>query len=144
MADQFSDDQPYNSHGNSPGAPPKKKSLKWLWIILALGGVGLLVCCGGMGGLAWFGLDQMGEAVKIELNKNPAVTAELGTIESAKMNFTKTGEAGQETEGAMVFDVTGDKGTGQFSVKNISNVNGEVTFSDGVLTTSDGKEILFE
>jgi len=101
----------------SPYQQPPKSSNVWLWILLGVGGAGLLVCCG-CGG---FGYMMMGEGFKVfeqnlqaQLSASPVAQEHLGEIQSVKMDFMegvkRTDERKQQT---MVFHVVGSKGSAE-------------------------------
>jgi len=100
--------------GQSPYQQQPKSSLLWLWILLGVGGVGLLVCCG-CGGLGMLGVSMAGSQMAARLNADPVVQEHLGTVTSATMDVMGTGEESQRAGGrnVIVFDVVGDKGTGK-------------------------------
>ena len=101
----------------SPYQQQPKKSNTWLYILLGVGGAGLLVCCG-CGG---FGYMMMGEGFKVfeqnlqaQLSASPVAQEHLGEIQSVKMDFMegvkRTDERKQQT---MVFHVVGSKGSAE-------------------------------
>ena len=82
----------FNPQDGMSGAPSKKSGgSKTILIILAILGVLGLVCCGSVGGLAWFGASKLNEIASQELRRrldeSPVAAAELGTIESLSINL---------------------------------------------------------
>jgi hypothetical protein len=120
---QFSDmSQPGTRHdpfaAGTPGFPPPKRSNLWLWILLGIGGVGALVCCG-CGGLMWFGWSQatgvLETQLQAKLNEDDTAKQHLGTVHTTKLDLMASGEATQKAGGGknmMRFHVEGDKGKG--------------------------------
>jgi hypothetical protein len=108
---------PFAASASTYQQPPKKSNV-WLYILLGVGGAGLLVCCG-CGG---FGYMMMGEGFKVfeqnlqaQLSASPAAQEHLGEIQSVKMNFME-GVARTEKRGGqqtMVFNVVGSKGSAE-------------------------------
>ncbi|EMB14403.1 hypothetical protein [Rhodopirellula europaea] len=104
-----------------PGAqPPAKK--KWpmiLAIVLGLGFVSMLICCG----VLWFAMSKVGglgavfEPVRADLNRMPEVTDEIGEIESMSMNFGETVNEAEENPDFIVFDLEGTSGSAKAAVK---------------------------
>lgn len=101
--------------GQSPYQQQPKSSMLWLWILLGVGGVGLL-CCGGCGGLFYLGLNAAGGEMVARLNADPVAQEHLGTVTSATMDVMAMGEESQRAgpgKSILVFNVVGDKGSGK-------------------------------
>jgi hypothetical protein len=109
------------SYGNGSGfesvnQPPKKSNTLW-WVLGIIGVVtigGALVCCGGIYFMIRFGTQVVGDQVKLAVGTDPAVQEHIGTVSDISMNLTATGAAGGGN--TIIFDVKGDKGTGQLEV----------------------------
>ncbi|MCC9641155.1 hypothetical protein LOC71_02640 [Rhodopirellula sp. JC740] len=103
--------------GNQPAA--KKRWPMILAIVLGLGFLSMIVCCG----VAWYAVGQMGgmgmvfEPVKAELNRMPEVTEEVGQIESMSMNFSETVAEAEENPDFIVFDLECTNGPAKAAVK---------------------------
>lgn len=104
-----------NAVGSMQPQPAKSNALWWILGILAVVFVGgALVCCGG-GYFAYrFGTEVAGTVVRDAVAGDPAIQEHIGTIEEINLNLSATGNAGGGSR--MVFDVRGDKGTGQLEV----------------------------
>lgn len=110
------------SYGNSGGFDgmnqPPKKSNSTLWWVLGIIGVisvgGALVCCGGIYFMVRFGTQVVGDQVKLAISADPVIQEHVGTISEINMNLTATGAAGGNNK--IVFDVKGEKGSGQLEV----------------------------
>jgi hypothetical protein len=89
----------------------------WIWIALGVG-IGfavLCVCCGGPCAYnVYDGFTVMDSLVEDELRQNARFRERLGELESAEMNFMKTGDAARDV---MVYDVKGSKGSGTLQVE---------------------------
>jgi hypothetical protein len=113
---------------NQPGQPnpfaagpaayqQPKSSNAWLWILLGVGGAGLLVCCG-CGGFGYYAMNQgftmMQTALKDQLNTNPVAQQHLGPITSVTFDFGASITESQERGGdeVFVFHVVGANGSG--------------------------------
>ncbi len=130
---------PPNQNFVDPNSAPKK-SKKTLWIVLGIVGGLLLLCCGGFSILSYVGYQagtsMLGEIAKDAASQSPEVQAELGNIESVKMNFAETGKAGGA--GNMAFDIVGSKGSGVIIIRINQATN---QLDSATLRTSDGREI---
>jgi hypothetical protein len=109
------------SYGNDGGfgsvnQPPKKSNALW-WILGIIGVAtvgGALLCCGGIYFMIRFGTQVVGDQVKLAVGTDPAIQEHIGTISDIGMNLTATGAAGGGN--TIVFDIKGDKGSGQLEV----------------------------
>ncbi|HEX5103548.1 MAG TPA: cytochrome c oxidase assembly factor Coa1 family protein [Pirellulaceae bacterium] len=129
-----------NPFGQQPGPyQPPKSSKAWLWILLGVGGVGLLVCCG-CGGLFLVGMGVVGNQLVAQLNADPNVQQHLGTVTSANVDWMATGEEGNKAPGksVMVFNVVGEKGSAKVIVEQTP---GQQHFNNGRLRLPSGEEI---
>ncbi|PHQ35989.1 hypothetical protein [Rhodopirellula bahusiensis] len=121
-----------------PGAqsPVKKKWPMVLAIVLGLGFVSMVICCG----VLWYAMSQVGglgvvfEPVKEELNRMPAVTEEIGEIESMSMNFGETVNEAEENPDFIVFDLEGTSGSAKAAVK----VGSDGGIEEAILILPDG------
>lgn len=98
---------------------PKKKG-KGCLIAAIITGVLCLLLFGGCLGLAYFGLDQMGEMAKTEIAADPTVTDAVGEVQDVKIEFMASGQANQTPGGSgdiLVFRVTGTKGSGTAKIR---------------------------
>jgi hypothetical protein len=112
---------------NQPGQPnpfsagpaayqQPKSSNTWLWILLGVGGVGLLVCCG-CGGFGWMTMNQgftiFEQNLQAQLSSSPTAQEHLGDIQSVKFDFMAGMKRTEERGGqqTFVFHVTGSKAT---------------------------------
>jgi hypothetical protein len=111
------------SYGNNGGfdamsQPPKKSNTLW-WVLGIIGVLtvgGALLCCGGIYFTFRFVSDAIGEQVKLAVSQEPVIQEHIGTISDMGMNFTATSQTGGGGNQKFVFDVVGDKGTGQLEV----------------------------
>jgi hypothetical protein len=114
-----------------PPAAGKPARKIWPW---ALGGCLLLVLLGvlAVGGIAWFGFKQLGTHTQAVVQGLPGVQEHFGTVSDAGMDLAAMGQQ----PGAMVFTITGDKGTGTLRV-NLDPLSGE--FRSATLTLPNGE-----
>jgi len=89
---------------------PEKKSNWLIWVLALVGGGGLMmcICCGGF---MYFSVSVLNQAIIDGYQNHELVQEHIGTISSCTPNLEATGD--QE---GMVFDVVGDKGSGQIIV----------------------------
>jgi hypothetical protein len=126
--------------------PPPKKSMLWLWILLGVGGVLVLICCGCMG-LAYFGggkamnatMDIVGKEIRPSLDADPVIQEHVGEIQSLSGDFSATIQESQNTgrQGEMVFRIKGSKGEGVV-IGRPNQV--DMRLEDGHLRMSTGEE----
>jgi hypothetical protein len=143
----------FNPQDGMSGAPSKKSGgSKTILIILAILGVLGLVCCGSVGGLAWFGASKLNEIASQELRRrldeSPVAAAELGTIESLSINLMKTGQyneknnAGGKSEQAfIVFDVKASNASGEIVCEARGQQGQASDIVSGVLVKPDGTKV---
>jgi len=100
----------------SPGnQPPRRRGC--LWITLILLGIGLvltLVCCGGV---LYTGKNLTGQVFLPQVNRMPEVTGKTGEVESMSVNFGETFEVAQDYPDHLVFDVQGSEGEVQLMIE---------------------------
>ena len=121
------------------GGQPPRKSRAWLWILLGVGGVSLLACCGCLGLFA-LGWNEIGRQLTAQLNADPIAQQHLGTVSSASIDLAATGEAAKQVQGKneqrIVFQVKGDKGSGKVRARQ-----GPGRFDDATLILPSGEEV---
>lgn len=121
-----------------PPSPTKGKSNKTLVIlILVLVGGFFLICCGGLGGLTYFGVDIVSSEVENQVRNHPMIKAEIGEIKSFDMSLTKSAHIREDD--VFVFDVQGTKGDGEVTAKIFTNSEGMEEIIRASLKTSTGK-----
>jgi hypothetical protein len=131
-----------NPFAASPAGYQPKKSNTWLYILLGVGGVSLLACCGCVG-LGYFGFNAgmgiVGAQLKNQLNSDPTAQQHLGTVSSVEVDIMASGEEQQKRgEQVLLFHVVGDKGTGDVIAQQAP---GQQTFSDATLRLPSGEEV---
>lgn len=120
--------------------PAKKSSAKLILIILGVLGLGGVLCCGGCVYFSFFVAPGMIGNQAITLHgDHPEFQSQIGANASASLNWQKTGEEGQSNQGALVFDVSGDNGSGELVLKQQGQDFAQVT-----LRTAKGEFDLLE
>lgn len=140
--DYLADD--YDPYQNQPGRQrPAKSSTNWTLIIAILAVVGLvcvLLCCGGAFYLVSFGTDVLGEQVRAEIEDNPVIQEQIGTISTFELDLAKsTAAAGDD---AFVFRIEGDKGAGYLTVESVTVDADHEAVTDGSLKLDSGESFL--
>ena len=134
-------DPSYGSQNYDQQTP--KKSNKGCLIGCSIAGVvGLLLCCGVVGVGAMYGMSAFGEIVKAELDGNPVIVEHIGEIESVDFSFGGTAGAAEDNPGAgnaLVFDIKGDKGSGQVVI--VQDKTGQSPIESAKLVLPDGSEL---
>lgn len=115
----------------SPPAPAKTARKIWPW---ALGGCLVLVVLAVLaaGGLVWFGAKQIGAQTQSIVQTLPGVQEHFGTVSDAGMDVA----AMTQQPGAMVFTITGEKGTGTLRVQLDPQT---AQFRSAILTLPNGE-----
>ena len=132
----------YAPFGHSP--TPPRKSFTWLWVLLAIAGGGVAVCCG-CSGMMYMGFNRnlavMEADLKAKLDADVEVQQRLGRIEDVKLDFMESVAASEgQAEKRMVFHVRGEKGQADV-VGYIESDNGRETLYDCQLKMPNGDEI---
>jgi len=134
---QFSDNPAFN-----PYAPRTSGSRTWLWLLLALGGGGLflvLLCCGGAFGVIAFGVNMMEAELKDKLRDNPKLREHIGEIQSLDTDLTAS--MAVEGEDTYRYKVRGTKGSGELTVKQHTDDDGNEVIEEASLRLADGKTV---
>ena len=87
-------------------------------IIVVIVGVFMVLvtlCCGGLGFLAYFGLDMMAGEVESDLRDNPVIAEHIGSIQSFEMDWGGS-FVEEEDEDTFVFRIRGSKASGIVTV----------------------------
>lgn len=133
---------PYAGYGSGP--PPPRRSLAWLWILLAIAGGGVAVCCG-CSGIFYLGFNRnlaaMESDLKAKLSADPEAQARLGVIEDVELDLLASVQASEgQAEKRMVFHVRGTKGSGDV-VGYIHAEGGRETLEECQLKMPNGDEV---
>lgn len=131
-----SNPSPYASPYNSQ---PKSSSKLWLWILLGIGGLAGLCCCGGFLSLAMFGLNIATEEVADELRDNPKFREHIGELQTLNIDWTKS--TAQDDAEVYVYDAKGNKGSGVVTVKHITDDDGNEKIIKASLRLPDGRQV---
>ncbi len=117
--------------------PPAKSNAVW-WILGILGvvlGGGALLCCGGAFFAYRVATQAVAEVVKSAVEEDPAIQEHIGTISDLNVNLTATGNSSGGNK--MVFDIKGDKGSGQLEIL-MDNDGENQSVNSGVLVLPNG------
>lgn len=104
--------------------------------------LGVLVCCGGFVAFMYSFGQLMSAEIEMELRDHPKIQEHIGEIESMSMDFSKS--MAIEGEDVYVYDVQGDKGSGELTVESITNWEGTEEVVDASLRLPDGRVIELE
>ena len=141
---QFQPSGAPNPFSASPSAYQQpKKSNTMLWVLLGLGGVVGLLCCG-CGGFTYFamntGFEMFEQKLQAQLSTNPIAQQHLGEIQSVKMDFwagVKRAETHPDQQ--FLFHVVGSKGSAD--VVGTQPPTGGDTVLNPILILPSGEEI---
>lgn len=132
--------QPYASPGAfQPYSQPPPSSNWWLWILLGLGGLTAVCCCGGGIGIVNFGMDIVAEEVAGLLRDNPKFREHIGELQDMSVDWPASIAA--DDDDTFVYSVKGDKGSGKITVKHVTNDDGEEEILEASLRLSDGTKV---
>lgn len=122
-------------------APPARRRGMGCWWTGCLGGSALmmLLCCGGVGGVAYFGISLLNKEIEVLLAKNPVVREHLGQLESVEVDWKRT--MIEDDDDTFVFQLKGDKGKAVAVVESVTNSDGDEEIRGGRLELSDGTEV---
>ena len=123
---------------NQP-APKKGSPVKIILIIVAIVGVMGVICVGGCVMFGMWGLGQAGQMTVNQFKDHPDFQQHIGANAKASFNMTRTGQEGQgpANQGTIVYDVTGDNGSGELIVK--PKGQGSQEFEKAILKTGAGE-----
>lgn len=141
-------DSDFSNDGGIQTAPASKSSSKKGCLIGALVAflVLMLVCCGGMLFLFYFGQSALGELVVVQVENDPAIVEHIGSIESCSLDFGATAAAAEAAEQPgdttpMAFQLEGSKGEGTLLMMPASKSGDPNNFSSGTLVLPSGERI---
>jgi len=119
-------------------APPRSSNtLAWGCGIASV--LVLLLCCGG-GAFVVYGLGEvMSAEIETELGNHPVIEEYIGNVEDLSMDFAKSAEI--EGEDVYVYDIQGDRGSGELIVESITNDAGMEEIITASLRLPDGETI---
>jgi hypothetical protein len=110
--------------------------LYWTLGCAGIGVVCLLLCCGVVG---YFGVNMMSTEVEMALRDNPQIREHLGELRTVRVNMFKS--MSHDGDDVWVYDLTGEKGTGELTTVQTTDFDGEETFHSAKLRLSDGRTI---
>jgi len=108
-------DEPFPNH-QFPVQHRKRSSTGCIIVVIV--GVFMVLatlCCGGLGFLAYFGLDMMSDEVESDLRDNPVIAEHIGSIQSFEMDWGGS-FVEEEDEDTFVFRIRGSKASGIVTV----------------------------
>lgn len=132
--------QPYASPGGfQPYSQPPPQSKLWVWVLLAVGGLTALCCCGGGVAVVSFGMNIVTEEVAAHLRDNPKFREHVGELQD--MNVDWPASIAEDDDDTFVYGVKGDKGSGKITVKHITNDDGDEEVLEASLRLPDGTKV---
>jgi hypothetical protein len=142
---QFQPGSSPNPFSPAPGAYQQpKKSNTWLWVLLGVGGIFAVVCCG-CGGVGYMlmqtGFTVIEQDLQNRLAGDPTVQEHIGNVQSVELDFIASVQESEKRGGDQVFrfHVTGDKGNAD--VVGGQPPQGGTTVSNPILILPSGEEI---
>ncbi|MBL8891001.1 MAG: hypothetical protein JNL67_13550 [Planctomycetaceae bacterium] len=120
-------------------SPKKSNPMKVVLIVFGMVAAMGLLCCVGVGGLAYFELRNMAEEVKVELAAVSEIKEHIGDIRSFRTDYSASFE--YEDADTYVYDIEGTKGNGRVQVQHITGPSGKEVLVSGELILPDGQVI---
>jgi hypothetical protein len=126
---------------------------KWLIIILGIGGVGLIACCGACGGFTYFGFETAKKMIKDappykmameKVRESPEVKDKIGQPITDEINFSKGAQTNQNNNvGNMNFtiDIKGPNGAASVKVSASTEGQNKWDLDDCTVTFADGSSV---
>lgn len=119
------------------GPPPSKGCSKGCLVLGCLGALILpLICCGGIGGVAVYGMNAFKSEVVALLAENPVVKEHVGEIQSSQVDFWKS--VSHEGGDVFVLNLVGSKSAAVAEVISVTNEAGDEEIRGGELILPDG------
>ena len=118
--------------------PPRRRSGKFWLTVTVTAMLALVLLCGG---LFTVQRSRLNKSVQAELAGNVVLSERIGSLESASLNLTKSGEraaAGDDSK-ELAFDVVGTTGAGTVYVQLDPRDQDDFTIRSAVLRTEDGQ-----
>lgn len=128
---------PYASPHDATLRPSPSKPL--LWVVLCVGGLAGLCCCGGTIGAMMFGMNVLTEEVAGQLRDNPKFREHIGELQTMNIDVTRTTAA--DGDDTFIYRVKGSKGVGVITVKHITDDEGNEQIVEASLRLPDGQQV---
>jgi hypothetical protein len=118
----------HSAYGQGPyaqnpyGQQPKSGGgLKWLWILLGIGGVLFLACGGCCVAAVFFGSDLEEQELRARLEGNPVIAEHIGQIVSLETNMAKS--FNEDDMNLFYYHIVGTVGEGELVVMQESGLH---------------------
>jgi hypothetical protein len=95
--------------------------LKWLWILLGVGGVLFLACGGCCVGLVFFGSNLEEQELQARLQGNPVIVEHIGEIVSLETKMAKS--FNEDDMNMFYYHLVGTVGEGELIVKEVGGLH---------------------
>jgi hypothetical protein len=129
---------PPGQPAHDPYAPRPSSSRGCLWYLLGGGVLMALLCCGGGVAAIMFGVNVIEAEVTTKLRDNPKLREHVGEITSLKTDYAGTLAVGEDV---YRYTVRGTKGSGELTVKQHTDDQGDEVIDEASLRLPDGKTI---
>jgi hypothetical protein len=108
-------------------------------VVLALAGLATMCCCGGTLGVVMLGVNVIEAEVKDRLRDNPKLRKEIGEVESIDADIT--GSLAAKGENTYRYRARGSKGSGELTVIQHTDDNGDEVIDEATLRLPDGRQV---
>jgi hypothetical protein len=99
----------------------------------------VLLCCGGAFGVIAFGVNLLEAEIKDKLRDNPKLREHIGEIQSLDTDLTAS--MAVDDEDTYRYKVRGTKGSGELTVKQNTDDEGNEVIEEATLRLPDGKTV---
>jgi hypothetical protein len=132
--------QPYQSpQVFQPDAPKPPSSNLWLWILLGLGGLAGVGCCGSVIAVVVFGMNVISTEIGDQVRDNPKFREHIGELQEISVDYTAS--AAKDDDDTFVYNVKGDQGSGVLTVKSLTDDDFNEQIEEATLRLPDGKKV---
>lgn len=130
----YSAPQSFQPYSQKPSGPSM-----WMWVLLGMGGIAGVCCCGGGVAVVMMGMNIVTAEVGDLLRDNPKFREHIG--EMHEMNVDYIASAAKDDDDTFVYKVKGDKGSGVITVKHVTNDDGDEEIVEATLRKPDGTQV---
>lgn len=135
-----SNPQPYSTPQTfQPYAPKPSGSNLWVWVLLGVGGIAGVCCCGGGIAVAMLGMNIVTAEIGDLLRDNPKFREHIGELQEINVDYIAS--AAKDDDETFVYNVKGDKGSGVVTVKHVTGDDGNEEIVEASLRLKDGQQV---
>jgi hypothetical protein len=122
-----------------PYAPKPPGSNRWLWILLGVGGLVGVGCCGSVIAVVVFGMNVVSAEIGDKVRDNPKFREHIGELQEISVDYTAS--AAKDDDDTFVYNVKGDKRSGVLTVKSITDDDFNEQIEEATLRLPNGTQV---